>query len=350
MERPDLLKISPDVIAYIEYLETRIAALEGKRSRPVSPVEDDHIRAETALPQETTSTDSLFTLSATGKLKRSYRHLYGRQHRGGMGVFDLDVDPPDFPVAVQILPEGASLLLFTNFARVFRLPAGRFDASEVRAKGEDLAVRFPLESGERFVAMLQDQASGYVALGSQRGRVRVLRHHLFGEHMRPGTAMFRPDEFGELSAVCWTPGNADLLLLTRRGMGIRFAEKLLNPQGDLGIRLTDGDQLVAVLSVDDDSQVFLAGADGRGTLRSMKSFSANKSAGGIGKLAMRTDQLAGGLVAHSTEDVFLISRLSKLIRFPAIEVPETDGVVQGVACMQLRADEVVAMCISSRQA
>lgn len=344
MERPDLVNINPDVIAYVEYLETRIAALEGKRSRPLTPAEDDR-RSETALPQETASTDSLFTLSAAGKLKRTFRHLFSRQHRGGMGIFDLDVDPPDLPVAVQIIPEGASLLLFTNFARVFRLPASRFEAGDVRAKGEELAVRFPLEAGERFVALLQDRATGYVALGSQRGRVRVLRHHLFGEHMRPGTAMFRSDEFGELAAVCWTPGNADLLLLTRRGMGIRFAEKLLNPQGDLGIKLSDGDQLVATLSVDEDSQVFLAGADGRGTLRSMKSFAANKSAGGMGKLAMRTDQLTGGLVVNSADDIFMISRLSKLIRFPVNEVPETDGVVQGVACMQLRADEAAALSI-----
>mgnify|MGYP000878473760 FL=1 len=33
-----------------------------------------------------------------------------------------------------------------------------------------------------------------------------------------------------------------------------------------------------------------------------------------------------------------------MIRFPLNEVPETESVIQGVACMQLRADEVVAVC------
>lgn len=343
MERPDLVNIPGEVRAYIEYLESRLAILEGKRARTPNVVISDEQR-EAGLPQEMATAESLITLSAFGKVKRTYRHLYNRQHRGGMGNFDLDIDPTDSPVAIQVVSETANLLLFTNFARVFRFPVNKLDPDEVRSKGETLIDRFQLEPGERFSAVLPDRASGYVALASQRGRIRVLRHHLFGEHMRPGTPMYRIEEFGELVSVCWTPGNADLLLLTRRGLGIRFAEKLINPQGDLGIKLADGDQLAAVLSVNDDSKVFMVGADGRGTIRSMQSFAPNKSTGGIGKLAMRTDLLAGALPVEPVDDVFLISRLAKMIRFPLNEVPETESVIQGVACMQLRADEVVAVC------
>ncbi|GAP14680.1 type IIA topoisomerase, A subunit [Longilinea arvoryzae] len=346
MERPDLTNIRTDVLAYIESLEARIAFLEGKRSRVTIHEEEPEIHHETALPEEKPTTDSLISLSANGKIKRTQRHLYSRQHRSGMGVFDLDIDLPDLPAALQVCPESTSLLLFTNLARVFRLPVGKMDAREVRAKGEDLTIRFPLEEGERYVAVLPDRASGFVALASERGRIRILRHHLFGEHMRPGTAMFKPEEFGQLTTVCWSPGSLDLLLLSRRGMGIRFSEKLVNPQGDLGLRLAEGDSLVAVLSVSEESSVFIAGADGRGTVRKMSSFAPNKSTGGSGKIAMRSDQIAGALVVDPNDDIFMASRLAKVIRFPVNEVPETDGVVQGVVCMQLRADDVVALSTS----
>lgn len=346
MERPDLNGIRTDVLAYIEALEARIAFLEGKRSSRVVHEEEPEIHREAALPEEKPTTDSVVSLSANGKIKRTQRHLYSRQHRSGMGVFDLDIDLPDFPAAMQACQENVSLLLFTNLARVFRLPVGKMDAAEVRAKGEDLITRFPLEPGEHYVALLPDRASGFVALASERGRIRILRHHLFGEHMRPGTAMFKVEEFGQLVSVCWTPGTDDLLLVSRRGMGIRFSEKLVNPQGELGIRLADGDNLISVLSVKDDSSVFIAGADGHGTVRKMSSFAPNKSTGGSGKIAMRSDQIAGALVVEPGDDIFLASRLSKVIRFPANEVPETDGVVQGVVCMQLRADDVVALGIS----
>lgn len=346
MERPDLTNIRTDVLAYIESLEARIAFLEGRRTRVTTLEVEPEIHHETALPEEKPTTDSLVNLSANGKIKRSLRHLYSRQHRSGMGVFDLDIDLPDFPAALQACPESASLLLFTNLARVFRIQVGKMDAADVRARGEDLVIRFPLEEGEQYVALLPDRASGYVVLASERGRIRILRHHLFGEHMRPGTAMFKPGEFGQLTSVCWTPGNLDLLLLSRRGMGIRFSEKLVNPQGELGIRLAEGDSLVSVLSVSEESSVFIASADGRGTVRRMSSFAPNKSAGGSGKIAIRSDRVAGALVVDPDDDIFMASRLAKVIRFPVNEVPETDGVVQGVVCMQLRGDDVMALSTS----
>jgi DNA gyrase subunit A len=283
-------------------------------------------------------------LSCDGKIKRTQRHLYSRQHRGGMGVFDLDIDLPDTPTSLLACQETDSLLLFTDQARVFRWKANKMAADDIRAKGVDLSSYFQLEEGEKFAAILPDRANGFVALASQRGRIRILRHHIFGEHMRPGTPMFRAEEFGKLASVCWTPGNADLLLITRRGMGIRFSEKIINPSGDLGIKLSEDDSLVAILSVDDESLVFIAAGDGRGTVRKMTLFAPNKSTGGIGKIAMRSDQIAGAITVTAADDIFMVSKLAKIIRFPANEIPETEGVVQGVACMQLRADDVMALC------
>ena len=41
-------------------------------------------------------------------------------------------------------------------------------------------------------------------------------------------------------------------------------------------------------------------------------------------------------------DLFVISWNSKIIRFQADEIPPKKGVVQGVNCISLRADEVTA--------
>ncbi|HWQ03912.1 MAG TPA: DNA gyrase C-terminal beta-propeller domain-containing protein [Longilinea sp.] len=343
MERPDLQNIRTDVLAYIESLEARLAELEGKRNRSAHLAEAE-IRQEAALPEEAPTSESLITLSCNGKIKRTQRHQYSRQHRGGMGVFDLEIDLPDVPISLLACQESDNLLIFTDQARVFRWKANKLEADEIRSKGDNLSTHFQLEEGEKFAGVLPDRANGFVALASERGRIRILRHHVFGEHMRPGTPMFRAEEFGRLASVCWTPGNADLLLITRRGMGIRFSEKIINPAGDVGIKLSEGDSLVSVLSVDDDSSVFIAAADGRGTIRKMAAFAPNKSTGGIGKIAMRSDQIAGAITVTPADDIFMVSKLVKIIRFPANEVPETEGVVQGVVCMQLRADDVTALC------
>jgi DNA gyrase subunit A len=161
--------------------------------------------------------------------------------------------------------------------------------------------------------------------------------------MKPGTVLFDAGKFGALTAACRTSGDGDLFIATRQGKAIRFAEKLVPPQGGPGIRLEKEDVVTAVAAVNDDSRVFLADTLGMGTLRSMAGFAANKSAGGGGKTAMNTDCLVAALNADTPGDVFLISRWSKIIRFSLQEVPVKEGVVQGVNCMAMRADEVVAV-------
>jgi DNA gyrase subunit A len=133
--------------------------------------------------------------------------------------------------------------------------------------------------------------------------------------------MFNPKQFGKLTAVCRTPGDADLFIATRHGKAIRFSEKLIPPQGGPGIRLEEGDSAVGIASVSDESGVFLVDKDGDGTIRLMSAFNPNKSAGGGGKIAT-LKILFPGVTLVEGADIFIISRLSKIIRILAEGVPE----------------------------
>jgi DNA gyrase/topoisomerase IV subunit A len=66
-------------------------------------------------------------------------------------------------------------------------------------------------------------------------------------------------------------------------------------------------------------------------------------------VALKTDQLVGAVAVAAGDDLFVQSRLSKLIRFRADEIPAKEGVVQGVAIMALRADQCVALAASPIQ-
>jgi len=78
----------------------------------------------------------------------------------------------------------------------------------------------------------------------------------------------------------------------------------------------------------------------------MSGFAANKAPGGGGKLAFKSDRLIGAVAVQPGDDLFIISRLGKIIRFRSDEVPPKEGVVQGVNCMALRGDECVAVTAS----
>ena len=187
-----------------------------------------------------------------------------------------------------------------------------------------------------------------MALVTERGYARVLPAHVAGAAMAPGTALMRTAEYGPLAAACWTSGDGDLFVATQRGLAIRFPERALPLSGGLAMRLEPGDRPVAVEAVrpPEGEAIFLLGADGRCSIRLMAGFAANKAAGGGGKVAMKTDRLVGAVAATPGDDVFILSRLSKIIRFSAGEVPAKEGVVQGVNGMALRADGCVVVTVS----
>ena len=115
MDRPDLNQVTPDVRAYIETLETELARLRDKNSPPK--------RAEAPVEaSEPPTTLNVVTISAGGLVKRTPRHFYVRQRRGGMGIFDLEVGEDDRPAYLTIADKSQDLLIVSSQVRAFRLP------------------------------------------------------------------------------------------------------------------------------------------------------------------------------------------------------------------------------------
>ena len=341
LERPDLNQVDPQILAYIEALEAELVQLRSSsRSQRV-------VSMEPAEPSEPPTSACLVVISENGSIKRTYRHLYTRQRRSGMGIFDLDTPEDDPPAFLTLADESADLLLISDFGRAYRLPVSALPPAQIRERGQSMEnfVNFMPDENLRVVVPAQEE--GYLAILSERGYVRLLRHNYIGEKMRPGTPIFDVSRFGSVAYGSWTTGENELFIATRSGKGIRFREKMVHANGSLGIRLDRGDDVVGIAGVTPDSGVLLIGADGKGTIRLMSGFSANKAPGSGGKIAMNTDHLIGAAAIKNSDDIFAISRLSKIIRFQANEIPPKEGVVQGVICMSLRADEVTTFTVCS---
>lgn len=334
MERPDLSGVPAEVRAYIESLE---AALDELRPRAGE---------STLEASEPPTTINVISVSAQGVAKRTPRHLYQRQHRGGMGVFDLESPEEDPPTYLLLADEGDQLLIVSNFGRLFHLPVRELPESPVRSKGHRLTEKLPLDRGERLALLLPHQASGYLALVTHSGQVRRFHHSALRVGLAPGTLLYTVSELGLPAAACWTPGDADLFIATRQGRAIRFAESTVPARGGPAIRLEVDDAIVAVQAVRERDGVFLLGAEGRGTIRLMSGFSPNKVPGGGGKTAINNPEVVGAARVQTGDDLLLISRLGKIIRFPAEEIPAKEGVVQGVNIMTLRADECRALAVA----
>lgn len=355
LTRPDLSGVSVEVRAYIESLEQALKLKKTVQPRSLKKTNLHTNDADEALDSplpvheesEPVTSKNLITFTRYGLAKRTPRHLYNLQSRGGMGVFDIDCPENDPPSAIISAEPEETLLLVTNFGRAFRLPVISIPEAPVRARGQSIVGKFGLEEDEIISAVVPILAEGYLALLGESGMVRLLRHHVFGEYMKFGANLLDLRTFGSLVSACWTSGDADLFIATSQGKAIRFSEKQVSPQGSLGIRLSPSDRAVAIASVEDDSGVFLLSADGKGTIRQMQGFAPNKTPGTGGKIAIATDRLVTAAAVSQKDQIMIISRLSKIIRFRVEMVPPKDGVVQGVVCMSLRADEPAALVITA---
>jgi hypothetical protein len=67
--------------------------------------------------------------------------------------------------------------------------------------------------------------------------VQLLRHHVFGEYMKPGISLYDYRNYGTLASACWSLV-IKTCFLPRSGRAIRFLRRS-TPQGILGIRLND---------------------------------------------------------------------------------------------------------------
>lgn len=333
LTRPDLSGLPADVVAYIEALEAQIeeggAAEAAARSEPVFE------------PREPPTTSNVISISAGGLAKRTPRHLYSRQRRGGMGVFDIDTPETDPPAHLLIADESATLLLVTTHGRAFRFPVRDLPECPVRARGQSLLAGLPMRPEEAIAFVIGDQGGAYLSIVSERGQVRRIGSQAV-RSLNPGTVLHDPKEGGRPAAACWSSGSDEMVIVTGQGRAIRFAERLVPVRGCLGLRIEQHDPVVAVATAPAGGAVFLLADDGKGALRLLETFAANKAPGSGGKAIMKTDSLVTALAVTETHDLFLLSRLGKMIRFRAADIPPKEGAVQGVNCMTLRADICVA--------
>ena len=336
-QRPDLTQLPDSVRSYIEYLEDALADAQSEPFGGRSTVVTD--------PSEAPTTQMVVTITGDGMIKRTPRHLYSRQRRGGMGVFDIESSEDDPPAFVVVADAQDRLLLFTNRSRYFSLRVSELAEAPVRARGEALTKWISLSPDEKITVALAEQSAAHFYLLSDRGWVRRVAGTQMAR-LGPGTSLeVRPGHFPV--SACWGSGDRDLLIVSKTGQGIRFEERLVPIQGGcLGIRLDGGDEALSIANVNESSGVFLLSDDGKGTVREMSGFRANKSPGAGGKTVMKADRVVDAQLVAEDEDIFIISQLSKLIRFGANEVPPKEGVVQGVNCISLRADEAVAFAVS----
>jgi DNA gyrase subunit A len=290
--------------------------------------------------------DLVVTISAAGYVKSVLAGIYRTQGRGGRGVRGTALREDDVVTHLLHTTAHAYLLFFTNEGKVYRIRAHEIPRKDRNAKGALVQSVLPMGPDERVEAIIDTrdyESYRYLVMFTRRGQVKKTRFSDYDSRNQVLVAI-NLQEGDEVVAVRPTNGESDLLMLTRKGQGIRFAESDVRPmgrasQGVRGIRLRDEDWVVSAATAEEGAEVLLLTSRGYGKRTLVEHF-RRQGRGGMGVKAMKLTRTRGQIVAvlsvERDDQVFVVSSDGIVIRQSVGEISRQRRESTGVRIMDLK--------------
>ena len=332
-------------------LKDELTAIRDKygdeRRTEIQDVEDE-IDIEDLIEEE----DCCYTLSNAGYIKRLPVDTYRTQRRGGRGVSGQSLKEEDYVKNLFIASTHDYVLFFTNTGRVHRKKGYLIPEAGRTARGTNIVNILPLEQGERVTAMLLTREftdHEYLMMVTRGGTVKRIRLDTLYTARKAGIRALSLDDGDELIAVLKTNGSDNILLATRQGMAICFAETDVRPMGRdaagvRGIRLDDGDEVVSAAVAAEGKSLLTVTENGYGKRTAVESYLRGEdrqpqTRGGKGlrnyRLTEKTGLVAGAAIVDDTNDVMLIESGGVVLRTPAASINLYGRDTQGVILMRI---------------
>ncbi|MEW6446913.1 MAG: DNA gyrase subunit A [Bacillota bacterium] len=306
-------------------------------------------RPEDLIPDE----QVLVTITYQGYIKRRSQAAYRSQHRGGRGITGVEPRQEDFVRHLYVVGTHQYFLFFTNAGKAYRLRVYEIPEAGRHARGTPLINLLRLGAEERVTAVVPVKEfvkDRYVFLTTKGGVVKKVNLEAFAAIRRDGLITINLDDGDELVGAALTNGDNEVLLISRKGMSIRFSEREVRPMGRTahgvrGIRLRGDDAVAGMVVVGTGSELLVITERGYGKRTQIADF-RRQSRGGIGiiaaKVSPKSGFVAGVEAVNPDEEVVVASAGGTVIRLKVKEIPVLGRPTRGVVVMRLAEQDSVA--------
>ncbi len=349
-----------DILANIgrvnEIIKAEMLDIKARYNTPrLSEISYDYseINIEDLIEKE----DIVVTLTHGGYIKRMPVAEYQSQHRGGMGVTAHKTKEDDFVETMFTTSTHDDLMFFTNMGKVYRLKGYEVPEAARMGRGRAVVNLLQLEQGEKVTTLLpvvKDDVNDdcFLMLATRNGLIKKTSLTEFVNIRRTGKKAIKLLDDDELIAAVITKGDDELIMASRDGKCIRFAEKDVramgrDAQGVKSIKLNDGDYVVDMALVQDGMEVLTVSAGGYGKRTSPDEYRCQGRAGkGIkaGVFNEKTGKLVGLKMIDPAHDIMMITDSGTIVRVHAEEISCIGRDTQGVRVMRIKgAGEIVSI-------
>jgi len=309
---------------------------------------DGDMNVEDLIPEE----EMVVTVTRDGYIKRTRSDNYRSQHRGGKGVRGAQLRADDVVEHLFVTTTHHWLLFFTNKGRVYRAKAYEVQEAGRDAKGQHVANLLALQPDEEIAQILDIRDYGvaeYLVLATRGGLIKKTALTEYDTNRTGGIIAINLREDDELVSAMLVEVDSDLLLVSRKGMSIRFtaSNEALRPMGRstsgvIGMHFRGDDTLLDASVVSDEGYVFVVTEGGYAKRTSVDQYRV-QNRGGLGikvaKLAENRGDLAGALIVGEDDEVLVVLESGKVVRSSVAEVPAKGRDTMGVVFARFAADD-----------
>jgi DNA gyrase subunit A len=296
--------------------------------------------------------EMVVTITRSGYIKRTAVDLYRSQRRGGKGVTGMETKEEDVVEDLFVATTHSYLLFFTSRGKVHWLKVHEIPEGGRQAKGKAMVNLLSLAEGERVATVLPIRdfaAGGYIFFATRQGKVKKTELEAYSHPRAGGIQAIALDDGDEVIAARRTDGRREVVLSTKAGMIIRFAEEEVRPMGRVaagvrGIELEEGDQVITAEVVQEGAAILTVTERGYGKQTPLEEYRLQGRAGkGIIdiKTGGRNGHVVGAVQARPGDDILVVTTKGKIIRVHAVDVSSQGRNTWGVRVIDLDPDDQV---------
>jgi DNA gyrase subunit A len=296
--------------------------------------------------------EMVVTITRSGYIKRTHVESYRSQRRGGKGVTGMETKEEDIVEDLFVASTHAFLLFFTNLGKVHWLKVHEIPEGGRQAKGKAMVNLLSLGEGERVatcVPVRDFAAGGHILFVTKQGKVKKTELEAYSHPRAGGIQAIGLEAGDEVIAARRTDGRREVMVATKLGMTIRFAEDEVRPMGRgasgvRGVELEEGDEVITTDVVQEGVTILTVTERGFGKRTPLEEYRLQGRAGkGIIdiKTGGRNGNVVGMLQVRDEDDLLVVTTKGKIIRIHAADISPQGRNTWGVRIIDLEPDDRV---------
>ena len=371
LAREDLEAEYADLMAKIDYLKSILAdenklltvikeEIEvirdkfGDERRTKIGINVGDLSDEDLIPEE----DTVVAMTNLGYIKRMTVDNFKSQNRGGKGIKGMQTIDKDFMKDMFMVSTHDYILFLTNTGRIYKLKCYEIPEAGRTARGMAIVNLLQLQPGEKISAMVQMkefEEDKYLIMATKKGTIKKTPIMAYTNIRKSGIQAITLREDDELIDVNISDNNDNIMIITKKGQGIKFRETDVretgrSAMGVRGIELNQDDEVISMQLESHGECVLIVSANGMGKRTPFTDFKL-QNRGGKGvkcyKISDKTGEVVGAKAVNDGNEIMMITNEGIVIRMFVDDISILGRVTLGVKLMNTGdKDDIVVASIT----